>query len=105
MYVNALKVYTESKYNLQTNASGDGVADYVNKKRTVEVGIIALDSNALKNIMSVIEDFNVTLTFRNPRTEELESISCIIPDAEVEYYTIQADKVMYKAFTLTFTEL
>ena len=49
--------------------------------------------------------FNVFISFRNPKTNELETIECIIPDDNVEYYTIQADKVMYNAFTLKFIEL
>ena len=42
MYVNELKVSKDVNYNAQTNAAGDTVVDYVNKKRTIEVGIIPL---------------------------------------------------------------
>ena len=34
-YVNALRVTEQANYNLQTNAKGDGVTDYINKKRTI----------------------------------------------------------------------
>nr|DAJ70483.1 MAG TPA: hypothetical protein [Caudoviricetes sp.] len=32
-------------------------------------------------------------------------MNCIIPTTDIEYYTIRADKVSYKAMTLKFTEL
>ena len=105
-YVNALRVTEQANYNLQTNAKGDGVADYINKKRTIEVGIIPVDSAAMVALQTAINGFNVTLSFRSPQTGELaEGVNCIIPANQVEYYTIQADKVLYKAFTLSFIEL
>lgn len=105
-YTSALKVITNSNYNAQLNAAGDTVVDYINKKRTIEVGIIALDSSVMPQLKAAIDSFNVSISFRNPTTNELEeNINCIIPANEVSYYTIQADKVMYQALTLTFTEL
>jgi len=105
-YINALKVNKEARYNLQTNANGDSVADYINAKRTIEAGIIPVDGKAMKDLLTAINSFAVNISFRNPQTEELEeNVACIIPDNEVEYYTIQADKVLYKAFNLTFIEL
>ena len=105
MYVSGLKVSKAANYSAQTNAAGNTVVDYINSKRTVEVTIIPLDDTAMQNIKAAIDAFNVSISFRNPATNELETINAIIPEDEVEYYTIQADKVMYKAFTLVFTEL
>ena len=56
-------------------------------------------------IKAEIDKFNVTLSFLNPRTNELEEINCIITKNNVEYYTIQANNVSYKELTLTFSEL
>lgn len=106
MYVNELKVGKSSNYNAQTNAAGNTVVDYINKKHIVEVGFIPLDGAEMLALQQAIDAFNVSLSFRNPLTNEIvENINCIIPESNVEYYTIQVDKVMYKAFTLTFTEL
>ena len=106
MYLNELKVNSTANYTAQTNAAGDSVVDYVNKKRTIEAGIIPLTSEAMANLQAAIDAFNVSISFRNPQTEELESgVICIIPSSGVEYQTIRADKVMYKAFTLQFIEL
>lgn len=106
MYVNQLIVNKEANYNAQTNAAGNTVVDYINHKRTIEVGIIPLDSAAMAALQTAIDAFSVSISFRNPQTGALEEgVSCIIPSSNVEYYTIQANKVMYNAFTLEFIEL
>ena len=106
MYVNNLKVTSTANYNAQTNAAGNTVVEYINNKRTIEVGIIPIDSTAVLSLQNEIADFNISLTFLNPVTGILEeSVNCIIPSNGVEYYTIQANKVRYKGFNLTFVEL
>jgi hypothetical protein len=106
MYVNQLKVNKKSVYNAQTNAAGNTVVDYINAKREIEVGIIPLNDTAMQQLQTAIDAFNVSISFRNPKTNALEEgVNCIIPENGIEYYTIQADKVMYNAFTLKFIEL
>ena len=105
-FVNALKVNTSRNYTAQTNAAGDTVVDYINKKRTIEVGIIPIDDITMLRLQQAIDAFNVSISFRNPQTNVLEeNVNCIIPSDNVEYYTIQNNKVMFKAFNLTFQEL
>lgn len=105
-YVNELKVKKSFNYNAQTNANGDMVVDKINSKREIEVGIIPLTDEAMVALQVAINAFNVSISFRNPMTNELEeNVNCIIPSSGVEYYTIRADKVMFNAFSLTFTEL
>lgn len=106
MYVNTLKVSKTANYNAQTNAAGDTVVDYINTKRTIEVGIIPLTNDVMINLQQAIDAFSVSISFLNPSTNQLEeNVACIIPDKEIEYYTIQTNKVMYNALTLKFTEL
>jgi hypothetical protein len=105
-YVNELKVIKAANYTAQTNAAGNTVVDYINSKRTIEVGIIPLSDAAMKTIQNAIGSLNVNVSFRNPQTGTLEeNIKCIIPENEITYYTIQANKVLYNAFTLKFIEL
>lgn len=104
-YVNELKVGKEHNYNAQTNAAGNTVVDYVNCKREIEVGIIPLDSETMSALQQVVDSFLVALTFLNPDTNEMEEAMCIIPSTNVEYYTIQANNVMFKAFSLKCLEL
>lgn len=106
MYVNELRVTNTHNYNSQTNAAGNTVVDYINKKRTIEVGIIPVDDEVMANIQAVIDNFNVTVAFRNPKTNVLEEgVNCIVPSNDTDYYTIRTDKVMYEAMKLKFYEL
>lgn len=105
-YVNSLKVNKSAIYNSQVNAAGDSIVDYINSKRTIEVGIIPLDEIIMLKLQLAIAPFDVSISFLNPATNELvENVKCIIPADEVEYYTIQANNISFKALTLTFTEL
>lgn len=106
MCVNQLNISKVSNYSAQTNAAGDTVVDYINTKRTIEVGIIPLNSTDMKALQTELEKFSVSLSFMNPKTNAIEeNVACIIPENAVSYYTIQAGKVLFNAFTLTFTEL
>ena len=105
-FVNELKVSKVNNYNAQVNAAGNTVVDYINSKREIEVGIIPINDADMQSILNAIDTFNVSVSFLNPLTNTLENnVNCIIDSSEIEYYTIQVGNIMYKAFTLTFTEL
>jgi hypothetical protein len=106
MYVNKLSIGKVHNYKSMTTAAGNTIVKYVNSKRTIEVGIIPLDDTAMKNILADINEFQVSISFRNPETNEItENLACIIPNNLVEYYTIQVGNVKYKAFSLQIKEL
>lgn len=106
MYVNKLEVNKTKNYNAETNASGNTVIDLINSKYVISVGIIPVDSQAMVKLQNAIDKFNVSISFRNPQTGALlENINCIIPENTVNYYTIQANKVMFNACDLKFIEL
>lgn len=104
-YVSSLHVKTKHIYNSQTNARGNMVVDYINSKRTIEVGIIPLDDTEMATLLAAIANIGVSISYRNPQTNLLEeNVLCIIPENDIDYYTIQSNKVMYKALKLKFTE-
>lgn len=104
-YVSGLRINKSATYTSQTNAAGNTVIDYINTKRTIEVSIIALDDAAMKAIQPILDAFSLTIEYRDTTTGELATVNAILPINEIEYYTIRNDKVMFKAFNLTFTEL
>ncbi len=105
-FVNSLEIDNKANYTAQVNAAGDSVVDYVNKKRIIKVGIIPLTSEQIKPLLVDLEKFNVSISYREPRTGALVTgVDCIIPTFNPEYYTIQTGKVMFKEFSLSFTEL
>lgn len=105
-YVNELKVKKSANYSAQTNAAGNTVVDYINSKRTIEVGIITIDEANAKSLLTACAAFNVSISYRDPATGTLvEGVNCIIPTTDVDYYTIQREKVILNDFKLKFTEL
>lgn len=106
MYVSSLGVKKKAVYNSQTNAAGNTVVDYINSKRIIEVEIIPLNDMDMLKLLTAIGSIGVSISFRNPHTNLIEeSVNCIIPDSDVDFYTIQSNKVMYKKLKLKFTEL
>ena len=104
--VNKLTVKTKANYSAQTNAAGNTVVDYINSKREIEVGIIPLTNTEMKALLEAIGNIQVSISFLNPVTNELEeNVICMIPAKDVDYYTIQAGKILFNAFSLNFTEL
>lgn len=100
-----LNVNKIANYNSQTNAAGNTVVDYINSKREIEVGFIPMNDTAMKALLTAIDVFNVSISFRNPLTNSLDTISCIVPENGVNYYTIQADRVLYNECSIKFVEL
>lgn len=105
-YVNKLTVGTEHFYKSMETAAGNTLVKYINTKRVLEVGIIPLDADAMTQFMQDVNEFQVSVSFRDPITNDVsENINCIIPQHLVEYYTIQANNVQFKAFSLQIKEL
>lgn len=105
-YISGLTISKEAIYNSQTNASGGTVVDYVGSKREIEVATIPLNDVEMLKLQQAIAPFNVKISFRNPATNTLEeNVNVIIPDDEADFYTIQANKVLFNAGKLTFIEL
>lgn len=106
IYVNELNITNNHNYTSQTNAAGNTVVDYINSKRTIEVGIIPLDAEAMQALQADIDGVNVIIDFLNPKTNEIEvGVNCILPSNDASYYTIRSGKTQFKAFKLQFEEL
>ena len=105
MYTAKLKITNASKYTSQTNAHYDTVVDYINDKKTIEVEIIPLDDTVMQQLTADISGLGMSISYLNPQTKELNTISCILPSTNIEYYTIQQGKVSFKKVKLKFTEL
>lgn len=105
-FVGGMSINKAANYSIQTNAAGNSVVDYINSKRTIKITTIPLTGEQMKELQKVVASFSVSVAFRNPATNELEeNVSCIVPESEADFYTIQVDKVLYNAASLTFTEL
>lgn len=104
-YVNKLTVQTNHIYNARTNASGNTSVKLINSKKVITVGIIPLDAAVNSRLVAMLNNFKMTVEFLDPETNQLGTANCIIPKNAIDYYTVQADRVLVKAYTLTFEEL
>ena len=103
-YVNKLIVDTVHKYTARENASGNLLVKHITAKKKLQVGIIPLEASDMITLMNDLDSFDVTVTYLEPKTNTLQTINCIIPAHSVDYYTIQAENVMTKAFSFACEE-
>lgn len=103
-YVNSLKISTQLNYNAQTNANGDTVVDMINQKSILDIGIIPLSQEAMEAVCPLIGGI-ANISVIHPMTDSLVNVVCLIPENSFEYYTIQANNIMYKAFTFKAIQL
>lgn len=104
--VNSLKVGYETlvSENSGRNANGDTVIDVVNKKYKVYVGLRHTYHTEMKEFLDAIDEYVVEVTFLNPKTNSLKTITAYTGTPEPDYYTI-SDRTIYKPLSLNFIEL
>ena len=104
--VSGLKVGYETLVsdNSGRNAAGDTVIDVINRKRKVYINFRHTTREEMTSLLSAIRDYVVQVTFLNPETNGLESITAYTGTPEPEYYSL-ADKTIYKPMSLNFIEL
>lgn len=103
-YVNKLKIGKENSFRLKTNAKGKTQAAYITTNYVIEVGIIPIDSAAMRSLQAALTANGVSISFLDAETGALKTINAIVTKQLVEYYTIQNSNVRFNAFSLTFTE-
>lgn len=104
--VSGLKVGYETLVSDESgrNANGDTVIDIINKKRKLYVTLRHTTNSEMANFLAAIEEYVVTVTYLDPKTKTLKSMSAYTGTPEPEYYTI-SDKTVYKPMSLNFIEL
>ena len=104
-YVTKLKVGTKHKYKGKENSNGDLRVEKKSTKYVIEVGIIPLSDTATKSLLTEVNKFKVDVSFLNPGTNTLTTVTCYIPEHAQDYYTVRAGNTMLNAYSLTFTQL
>lgn len=105
--VSGLKVGYETlvSENSGRNANGDTVVDVINTKTKVYATLRHTTNLEMTQFLAAISDFVVNVSYRDPLTNDLKTISAYIGTPEPEYYTIQNNLVIYKPLNLNFIEL
>lgn len=86
-------------------AAGNTLAKPINSKYILEVGFRALTSAEMVKLQPYINKLTVSVTFLEPASNTLKTVSCLLTNNLVEYYTIQEDEIIYKPFSLQLTQL
>ena len=87
------------------NANGDSFIDVVNKKYKIYVTLRHTFDDEMKSFLDAIDSYVVSVEFRNPKTQTLTTITAYTGTPEPEYFTIQANRILYKPLSLNFIEL
>lgn len=105
--VKALKISYETLVsdNSGRNANGDTVIDVINKKVKLQVTFRAMYDDEMKRLLAATNDYVITCTFRDSKTNTEKTINCYTGTPEPDYYFILPDRVMYKELNLNFIEL
>lgn len=103
--VSILKVGKKQHFKSMVTAAGNTLAKPINSKYIVEVGFRALTSAEMMRLQTHIGKLRVSISFLEPATNSIKTVSCMLSASLVEYYTIQDDEILYKPFTLQFTQL
>lgn len=85
------------------NAAGDTVLDIINKKIKLYVSFRPMFTSDMNKLLGAIEPYVVSVSFVNPKTNTLKTITTYTGTPEPEYYS--ASMGLYKAFNLNFIEL
>lgn len=106
-YVSGLKVGYETLVSDESgrNANGDTVIDVINKKVKLYVNFRHTTNDEMKKLLAAIQDYVVEVTFLEPTTQNLKTITTYTGTPEPEYYTIQPTMVIYKPMDLNFIQL
>lgn len=86
------------------NAAGDTVLDIINKKIKVYITLRHTTREEMTNFLAAINDYVVNVSFLDPTTNALTTISTYTGTPEPEYYTI-SNKTIYKPMSINFIEL
>lgn len=104
--VSGLKIGYETLVsdNSGRNAAGDTVIDVINKKLKVYVTLRHTTDDEMQDFLKALEDYVVSVSFLNPTTNSMASITAYTSTPEPEYYTI-SNKTIYKPMSINFIEL
>lgn len=87
------------------NAAGNTTVDVINRKIKVYVTLRYTTNDEMNAFLAATRDYVVNVSFLNPETKSLSTITAYTGTPEPEYYTIQTNRVLYKPMNLNFIEL
>lgn len=87
------------------NANGDMVIDVINRKAKLYITLRHTFAEEMENFLTSIEGYVVTVSFLDPKSNYMRTITAYTSTPEPEYYTAQTNKKMFKPLNINFIEL
>ena len=100
-----MKVGVQQHFKSMVTAAGNTLAKPINKKYIIEVGFRPLTAEEMMELQPHITQLTASVSFLEPASNTIKTVSCILPTTLVEYYTIQDEQVLYKPFSLQFSQM
>ena len=86
------------------NAAGIMDFDVIGEKVKLYVTFRPMDGNEMVNLLQLIKNYEVYVTYLDSRTNTLLNIRCYTGTPEPDYYWIKNNSVLYKEMSLNFIE-
>lgn len=105
--VSGLKVGYETLVsdNSGRNAAGDTVIDVINRKVKLYINIRHTTDDEMNSLLAAIANYVVDVSYLDPKTNRMKTITTYTSTPEPEYYTIQPTRTIYKPLSINFIEL
>ena len=91
--------------NSGRNANGDTVIDVINKKVKLQIVFRPMESSDMAKLLSAIDDYVISVTYRDSKSNSNKTITCYTGTPEPDYYFIHNNRVLYKELSLSFIQL
>ena len=91
--------------NSGRNANGDTVLDIVNRKVKLYVTFRPMDDSDMSLLLGTFADYVIPVSYRDSKTNAVNTINCYTGTPEPEYYWILNNQVLYKEMNLNFIEM
>lgn len=85
------------------NANGDTVLDVINMKRKIYVTLRHTTIAEMKSFLAAIADYQVSISYLDPKTNSMQSAQVYTGTPEPEYYNVSLS--IYKPMNINFIEL
>lgn len=87
------------------NAKGKMVIDVVSRKRKVYVTFRPMNGAEMESLLSAIADYVMEVTYLNPKTNALVTITAYTGTPEPDYYWTLTNEKLFRPMDLNFIEL
>lgn len=90
--------------NEARDVQGNANFDIINRKTKLFCKFRPLTKAEMLTFQNAISPYNVLITYRDDRTNQMTSINCYVGDSQQDYYMIYSDDIRFNGFTCNFIE-